>query len=319
VKDPLNATSTNFFLPGVIVGTGGDFGANYDTTRQAYTCLIPKGIPAHLFFSTLLIVQDGDGNSVPIGTAVLPFTTGADEVPLSVSVVPALVNAASDLPGVTSGTIATLFGSGFTDTQGIQVASGFPLPTLLSGTSVRVNGVPAPLLAVAEQNGQAQINFQVPHFSAYSQELVIVVGNSGSEQTFYVLNWAGQLGVFSTLAHNNGDAITVAKPAQPGEQITIYWTEITGYDFVYSPGVFFIPDGIPSPPSAPCVSYSDPQVKIGGMAADVSSCSATPGLVGIGQLVVTVPTGLASGDYDVAVTMDTNVKGNIVQLPVRVP
>jgi hypothetical protein len=43
-----------------------------------------------------------------------------------------------------------------------------------------------------------------------------------------------------------------------------------------------------------------------------------PGLVGIGQVVVTVPTGLAAGVYDVAVTMDANVKGNIVQLAVRV-
>ena len=321
VKDPLNATSRSFFLPGVIVGTGGYFRANYDTTRQAYTCLILKGIPAYLFFDTLLIVQDGDGNSVPIDTAVLPFTTGGDEVPLSVSVMPALVNAASYFPGVTSGTIATLFGSGFTDTQGIQVASGFPLPTQLSGTSVKVNGVPAPLLAVAEQEGQAQINFQVPHFptTTNNQQLVIVVDNDGREQTFYVRNWADQLGIFSSLTHVNGDPITETNRAQPGEQITIYWTGMNGYNFVYSAGDFYIPDGIPSPSSASCVPYFDPKVQIGGIAADVSSCSATPGLAGIGQLVVTVPTGLAAGVYDVAVTMDANVKGNIVQLPVRVP
>jgi uncharacterized protein (TIGR03437 family) len=157
------------------------------------------------------------------------------------------------------------------------------------------------------------------HFPAYAQELVIVVDNNGKAQTFYVRNWAEQLGIFSSLAHASGDPITATAPAQPGEQITIYWTEISGYDFVYSPGVFFIPDGIPSPPAVPCVSYSDPQVKIGGMTADVSSCSAAPGLVGIGELMVTVPPSLASGDYDVAVNMDTNVKGNIVRLPVRVP
>ena len=100
VKDPLNATSRNFFLPGVIAGTGGYFRANYDTTRQAYTCLILRGVPAYLFFDTLLIVQDGDGNSVPIDTAVLQFTTGGDEIPLSVSVMPALVNAASYFPAL---------------------------------------------------------------------------------------------------------------------------------------------------------------------------------------------------------------------------
>lgn len=319
VKDPLKATSTNFFLPGVIVGTGGYFRANYDTTRQAYTCLILKGIPAHLFFDTLLIVQDGDGNSVPIDTAVLPFTTGADEVPLSVSVMPALVNAASYIPGVTEGTIAALFGSGFTDTPGIHLASGFPLPTQLSGTSVTVNGIAAPLLAVVEQAGEGQINFQVPHSPTYNQQLVIVVNDNGKERTFYARNWAEQLGIFGSLAHVNGDPITETNPAQPGEQITIYWTGVSGYNFVYSNGVFYVPDGIPSPPSAPCVSYFDPKVQIGGIAADVSSCSATPGLAGIGQVVVTVPPGLTSGDYDVAVTVASNVKGNVVKLPVRVP
>lgn len=316
----LPASMTNFFRPGCVVGTGGYYGATYNANRQAYTCLIPKGIPAHLFFDTLLVVQDMDGNSLPIDSNVLPFTTAADEVPLSVGVVPALVNAASYLPGVTSGTIATLFGSGFSDIPGVQAASVYPLPTQISGTSVTVNGVPAPLFAIAGQDSQGQINFQVPHLPSFAQEFVIVVNNNGREQTFYVRNWASQLGIFSSLAHATGEPITSATPAQPGEQITIYWTEISGYDFEYSPGGSFtlISDGAPSPPSIPCVSYSDPQVNIGGVTADVSSCSAVPGLVGIGQLVVTVPRGLASGDYDVAVIMDGNVKGNIVRMPVRV-
>jgi len=330
VRDPQNAivaattsfgipvSSTNFFKPGCVVGTGGYYGANYDGTRRGWTCLIPRGITARLFFDTLLVVQDGDGKSLPIDSAVLPFTTGAEEVPLSVSVAPSVVNAASYLPGVTTGTIATLFGSGFTDIPGVQVASGFPLPTNLQGTSVKVNGTPAPLFAVAQQDGQDQINFQVPHLS-YAQQLAIVVDNKGREQTFYVRNWASQLGIFSSLAHASGESITVANPAQPGQQITIYWTEISGYDFDYSPGgsFTFMPDGIPSPPSIPCVSYSDQQVKIGDLAAEVNSCSAAPGLVGIGQLVVTVPRNLTSGDHDVAVTL-AHVQGNLARLPVRV-
>jgi uncharacterized protein (TIGR03437 family) len=116
-----------------------------------------------------------------------------------------------------------------------------------------------------------------------------------------------------------GGAITASSVARPGEQIIIYWTGLNGYNFEYSSGVFGIPDGIPSPPYAPCVSYFNPKVQIGGIAADVSSCSAAPGLVGVGQLVVTVPPGLPSGDHDVAVIMNTNVKGNIVRLPVRLP
>lgn len=72
-----------------------------------------------------------------------------------------------------------------------------------------MNGTPAPLFAVAQQDGQDQINFQVPHFS-YAQELAIVVDNKGKEQTFYVRNWASQLGIFSSLAHVCGESITAA-------------------------------------------------------------------------------------------------------------
>ena len=45
---------------------------------------------------------------------------------------------------------------------------------------------------------------------------------------------------------------------------------MNGYNFVYSAGDFYIPDGIPSPSSASCVPYFDPKVQIGGIAADVS-------------------------------------------------
>jgi len=317
VKDPLNALLKSFLLCGAVVGTGGYYGAAYDPIRHAYTTLIPRGIPAHLNFDTLLVVQDGDGNSVPIDTAVLPFTMATEEVPLSVSVVPAVVNAASYLPGISQGMIASLFGRGFTDTPGIYLASGFPLPTQISGTSVKVNDVPAPLLAVAEQDGQGQINFQVPHLP-YAQELVIVADHNGKEQTFYVRNFPDQFGVFGSLAHLSGDPVTEASPADPGEQVVMYWTGGYPSNFWQS-GTAFLTDGVPTPASAVCANYLSPQVKIGGIVADATSCSPAPGTVGIGQVVVTVPSGLPSGDYDVELIMGGNLKGNIVRMAVRVP
>jgi len=104
VRDPLNALSTDFFGPSIVVpGPGGSlafYGPAYDPNRRAYTLLMPQGIGAELFFDTLLVVQDQDGNSVPIDTPVLPFSTGFGEVSLTVSVIPDLVNAASYLPGL---------------------------------------------------------------------------------------------------------------------------------------------------------------------------------------------------------------------------
>jgi uncharacterized protein (TIGR03437 family) len=319
VEDPRNAVATSVFLPGVVVGTGAYYRADYDTNRLAYTVLMPKGVAGRIFLDTLLLAQDADGNSLPINTPTLPFTTQGDETRFSLGVRPALVNAASYSPGVAEGTIATLFGSGFTDIPGIHAAASLPLPTQLSGTTVTVNGVAAPLLAVVNQNGEQQINFQVPHSPAgFDPLMTIVVDNNGRKQTFHSKKWIDQLGIFSVFAHLSGESVSAASPAQPGERVIIYWTGMNGHNFAFEGG-FFIPDGIPAPPSAPCVSYFNPQVTIGGIRADVQSCSAAPALTGIGQLVLTVPPDLGPGNHEVAVTMSTSIKGNVVSLPVRVP
>jgi uncharacterized protein (TIGR03437 family) len=318
VKDDLNAISRSFLGVGVIVGTGGYYGATFDRTRQAYTVVMPKAISARIFVDTLLLVQDAAGNNLPIDTATLPFTTAGDDVPISITVTPALVNAASYIPGIVYGEIATLFGTGFTDLPGFQPANILPLPTQIGGTTVTVNGIAAPLFAIASQNGVDQINFQVPHDPSLSVgPLAIVVNNNGKAQTFYTKYWDSSLGVFSTLDHLDGTPITASSPALAGEQIVIYWTGMDGYNFVYPNGVYFVPDGTPSPTPAPCVYYFNPLVQISGVTAQVTSCTATPGLVGVGQLVVTVPAGLPSGSNQVSVSMDGTTRGNPVQLLVQ--
>ena len=75
----------------------------------------------------------------------------------------AVVNAASYSTGVAPGSIATIFGTGLTrGAIGVVQASTSELPYSIEGTSVLVNGIPAPLFAIANINGQEQINFQVP-------------------------------------------------------------------------------------------------------------------------------------------------------------
>jgi len=307
VEDPMKALADFSLRPFVATAEGSYYLAAYDENREAYVRMVPKGIRLSLFFDTLLVVRDEEGKSVPVVTATLPFQTEADEVRLRVSVLPAMVNAASLKPGISQGTIATLYGTNFTDTPGVHAASGFPLPTELAGTSVTVNGVQAPLLAVVEQNGQGQINFQVPRFSDFQQRLTVVVDSSGKQQTFFVRHWPGELGIFGTLGHDNGDAVTEMDPARPGEGIKVYWTGLQGFN---------VPHGMASPPSTPCAGYFDPKVEIGGIAAEVISCIAAPGLAGIGLVEVRVPPSLPSGNYDVAVRI-SNVKGNAVKLPVR--
>ncbi len=77
----------------------------------------------------------------------------------------AIVNVASFQPGLPrGGALATLYVSGLNVQPGLYVASSVPLPFLLDGVSVVIDGLAfAPILAVsAPQSGNAQINFQVP-------------------------------------------------------------------------------------------------------------------------------------------------------------
>ena len=91
----------------------------------------------------------------------------------------AVVNAASFGPGISPGSLATVFGSGITSFPGIVQAGTFPLPTALAGTSVTLNDIAAPVIAVAAVNGQEQINFQVPYELAGAATATLVVTANG--------------------------------------------------------------------------------------------------------------------------------------------
>jgi uncharacterized protein (TIGR03437 family) len=78
------------------------------------------------------------------------------------------------------GELVTIFGANFSE-PGIYTPVSLPLPTQLDGVSVTVNGIPAPILAVANVTGQEQINLQVPYdFSqtAPGEEAVPIVVNT---------------------------------------------------------------------------------------------------------------------------------------------
>jgi uncharacterized protein (TIGR03437 family) len=69
----------------------------------------------------------------------------------------AAVSAASYKPTLGAGEISALYGAGLTS-GGVAFATSQPLPTMLAGTQVRINGVLAPLFYASP----TQVNFQVP-------------------------------------------------------------------------------------------------------------------------------------------------------------
>jgi hypothetical protein len=87
----------------------------------------------------------------------------------------AIVNAASYLPGVCPGGIASIFGTGLSTIATSVGATTDPLPLQIADVTVFVNGIQAPLYVVAYANGADQINFQVP----YETPVGLVANNAG--------------------------------------------------------------------------------------------------------------------------------------------
>jgi uncharacterized protein (TIGR03437 family) len=236
----------------------------------------------------------------------------------------ATVNAASYQTGVAPGMIATIFGTGLTrGVAGIVQASTVDLPLSLRGTAVLVNGVPAPIFAIANMNGQEQINFQVPWEVrglsipyVLPPDVSIVVVNNGTvspamraffNDTFPAIITSD--GKQAVAVHSDYSLVTGQNPAHAGEVITLY-------------GVGFGP--VTPLPATGAVAGSSPlstmnptpSVTINAQNATVPFAGLSPGSVGLYQFNVVVPDRVGIGNL----TVQFNTGGlnpNLVTIPVQ--
>jgi uncharacterized protein (TIGR03437 family) len=212
------------------------------------------------------------------------------------------LNAANYLYGnqLAPGMISALFSTGNFQQFGKIATSApaykFPLPRELNGLQVLFNGAPVPLFFA----GTDQINFQVPISAPQSgtanvQVMETATGRLLGDTTVAMLDAAP--GIFTQAANGSGASIAVnqdntlntqTNPAIAGDVITLYGT---GQGFV---------DGAPAdgdvsnralPSSRPptvVISPSAKQPLITGK--DVLYAGIAPGLVGVWQVNVRIPT-----------------------------
>ncbi len=235
-------------------------------------------------------------------------------------VVDSVVNAASyaiggyatDSPPTTIpilglGSIATIFGTNLAATT--AEAPGVPLPWALAGTSVSVYGVAAPLFYVSP----TQINFQWPQgvadpAGASSAQGVVVSTAAGLSNVYTAVSGLGAsaLGVFTQNASGCGPGAVInvsadggvslnspSNSAQPGGYISVYGT---GLGDVYVASAMPPPDGSPTPlsPLAPthdfvAVMFDFVMSNYEGL-GPYSWQGMAPGLVGVAQLNIQIPT-----------------------------
>ena len=149
-------------------------------------------------------------------------------------------NAASLQQGLATCGLATLIGPGIA--PGLtQIQSGIPtglpggLALTVAGVSITVNGVKAPIQAVAPlSNGNQQVNFQTPCETQAGSTTVVVTASNGATTTVTnVPVYAAQPGVFTYQANGktyavitdtNGAYVTAQNPAVRGKSYILYAT-----------------------------------------------------------------------------------------------
>jgi uncharacterized protein (TIGR03437 family) len=178
-------------------------------------------------------------------------------------------------------------------------ASGFPLPPLLKEVSLAVNGQPVPLLATTPWQINAHLPqtvpagtaaFQVRYTSGGTTRAVNIEVKNSAPENFWFPFARDRLYYPQAAAYHAGTAIAadMDHPAAAGETLEIYGLGLGTTD----PPV---DAGVASPASPPARAREQPRVRIGNREATVVWAGLAPGLAGVCQVNVVVPSGLAPG------------------------
>jgi uncharacterized protein (TIGR03437 family) len=217
--------------------------------------------------------------------------TGSGSVSAAAPSISGLTNGASFKQTFAPGATLSVFGSNLSPVT--QSASSVPLPLAVSGVEVLVNGIVAPLYYVSA----TQLNIQIPYEVTVNSPATLSLNNNGhvTTQSFQVS--AAAPGIFT----NSAGALVPTSTAALGQEIAFY---LTGTGTV-QPG---IADGAAPPASTPLADLPAPlqhtTVTIGGVPAQVDFVGIPWFLVGVTQINVTVPDGIAAGLQPVVVAVD---------------
>jgi len=262
------------------------------------------------------IVTDANGNVFfvdSLNSRVRELTGSGPVVPSAKSV----VNAASFVAGgLVPGGMATIFGSNLTSATGINLASGLPLATDLLKTEVKFNNVvSAPIFAVDNVNNAQQINIQVPWELAGQSSVLMQVSNNGVQSLpVSVPVLTAQPGVFAynvgnttygVVLHGNFQLADSAHPVVADEVVSVYCTNLGAV----SPA---LKDGQAGTGAETTVVT--PTATVGGKNAPVSFHGTAPGFVGLYQVNIQIPKGLASTNQTLLLS-----SGGATSAPVQLP
>ncbi|HEY6393733.1 MAG TPA: IPT/TIG domain-containing protein, partial [Bryobacteraceae bacterium] len=317
----VSPTSVQAGSPGVqltITGKGFVSGSvvNFNATKltpvfvsaSSLTADVPGGLLA-TGGTALITVSNPDGSVANGPTFVItsqPFITAP------------VVNGASFLPGIQSGSWSTVFGTNLSTTtrnwDGAIIDGKLPLS--LDNVSVMVNNKPAAIYFISP----GQINFQAPDDTATGAVNVTVTNSSGTSNSmvaqlqrdapgFFMFDPQARKYVAALVANADGSATflgppnlfgaggAVTRPAKPGEILELYGTG-------FGPTNPAVKAGFIVGSAAPAVDKVT--ITIGGLDAVVQFAGITG--AGLYQINAVVPLNLAAGDQPIVATVNNSLK-----------
>lgn len=232
-----------------------------------------------------------------------------------------VVNAASFLPGITPGGLATVFGTNLSDITGTVSANSDPFPNVLANVSITVNGIAAPIFSISYANGQDQISFAIPWQTqtglGAAEVKVFDYGNLVAD--VIVDSYTDDPGIFAyekygtqyAVALHSSDyaLITPEDAAYRGEIIILYTTGLGPVDQ-------FIQNGYGAPAKPLANTLDKFHVRIAGEDARVYFSGLAPGFVGLYQINMELPGDLPAGDLSLKIFSDY-ADSQTVYLPVK--
>jgi len=259
--------------------------------------------------------------SIPGGSQAIPVTLIVGTQTGTGPTVSSVVNSASSVSGaVAPGEIITIFGTnlGSSPPVFLTLTSNGLVSTTLGNTSVTFDGISAPLIYASP----TQVNAIVPYEVAGKTTTTMVVTNNGVKSTSQQLQVASASPAIFTISqtgsgqgailNQNGSVNGTANPAAKGSVIAIY---ATGGGQIRPVGV----TGTVTPTTGTFPSLvGSVSVTIGGAPAQITYSGSAPGLVsGAIQINAVVPTGVATGNQPVVVTVGTNTGPTNVTVAVQ--
>jgi len=206
------------------------------------------------------------------------------------------VNAGTPAP-ISPGGLATLYGANLASRSTTNQA--LPVPTVLGGISVWINGRAVPVTFA----GTGQVNFQVPYEIAPGPASVKVSVNGVESLPETVTVAASAVGLFAIVQNQDYSLNAQSKPAAVGSYITVYGT---GGGAVNPP----VATGTAAPAQPLSAAVTTITATLNGVPTAVIFAGLTPANVGLMQFNVQIPP-MESGRYLIQVSA-AGIKSNTI-------